>query len=405
VPEAQDPEDASTLSFSAAAAALRLGWAVAETRGRFDPQGDQIARPLPAPTLVLDAAHERSRTESQIEVAKVLAALGRVEVAAIDLDRLTGSEEWGPIPATPAGRTAMTGASDYLGFLASRIVWSQERKDVSATLDTFPLVPDERRDLDGYWKRMQWFLWAWDEALQDQLAAGDFGTASAYQLGRGLAETYWALDPRNAEDLSQRWTFLLGENRVQALTTLAQRLAPSLKTYVAAAIEDSVQAWGDVAKSPSNYVNPVDALERQVRIWRDLLVTSRDPMTLVTAARFEEVARDPRPIIKAYKWEVGGVGIAGVLLGLGATYLSSAPRAIVSALAAFGISATTLLGWVKARVQSVSARVSDAVNQSVVNEAVRLTPDPVEAQKRPRFSVGIVGRKRHQSSGSKEGNE
>jgi hypothetical protein len=149
-----------------------------------------------------------------------------------------------------------------------------------------------------------------------------------------------------------------------------------------------VRKWEEVAKLPQSYVEPVQALERQVRIWRDLLVGGRDPLSLVEASDLEKVARDPRPIIKAYRWELMAAFLAAVVLGVAAAFLSSASSAIVTVLSAFGITASALVGWGKARVQSVADRVSKAVNQSVVNDAVEtlpsLTPN-LSPQKLPRI--------------------
>jgi hypothetical protein len=227
---------AFSVSPAEATQALRLGWTIAETRGRFDPSnGQSHYRSPPPPTLLLEAAYERSAIEGQVEATKVLAALGGVGVASVDpiqLQKLSEEERWGPPPFG-------TDTSQMLCYLASRLIWSRTNKEIDLTR-TFGLTEiseDEQSDPVQWWARLQWFLWAWDEALQDQLAAGNFGIASAYQLGRGLAETFWALDPMNPKGLGTRWTFLLGSPRVEALSALCRRLSPALKDFTAPAVE------------------------------------------------------------------------------------------------------------------------------------------------------------------------
>ena len=56
-------------------------------------------------------------------------------------------------------------------------------------------------------------LYGFDAHIQDTLAARAFGTASAYQLGRAVAETYWALDPTAPAADPTSWQFLLGPDR------------------------------------------------------------------------------------------------------------------------------------------------------------------------------------------------
>jgi hypothetical protein len=265
-----------------------------------------------------------------------------------------------------------------LRFLVCRLIRSEsplDYHDLHATLDTSDIThADTETTRAGWWERTAWFLWAWDEALQDELAAGKFGTASAYQLGRGLSESYWALNPGH-RDAQHQWKFLLGIDRVQALCDLSQRLAPVFSEYTSPAVTASVRAWGDVvANDPANYEEPLKTLQRQVVVWRDLLATGRDPLTLVEPSRLERVARDPRPIIKAYWWELLAALVLTAGLALSLTYFSREARSVLAALAAVGISASAIESWIKAKAQSVGRRVGTAVDQSVVDDAVTFTP-------------------------------
>lgn len=364
----------------AAAAAMRFGWALAEVRGRFDPWSPFRRTGSPGePTLLLDAAHERSPTECQIEAVKVLAALDAAAHNPIALITISKDTMWKPSTAA-AGATT----SEMLLFVASRLIYAKTEEDLSPTLGVAAVnTEEETTSASAWWDRLQWFLWAWDEALQDHYASGDFGTASAYQLGRGLAEAYWALGPRDPDKaaVARRWRFLLGTARVDALSNLCRRLSPSaINKQTAPAIEASLGQWKAVAAEPEKYVEPVAALEGQARVWRDLLVIGASPLSLVDPARLEVVARDPRPILKAFRWELL-VAVAGALaLSLSLAFLSSSASTVITALSAVGITSSGLTGWAKSQIQGVSSRVGQAVDQSVVNDAVAQLPRKQGAQ-------------------------
>jgi hypothetical protein len=168
--------------------ALRLGWAVAELRGRLRP-GDKLIAIEPLSTQLRDQhalplGGERKELEQLIEAETVLAALA----ARLTLD-FACSE--------------LTGQGSAGGQLASvRLV--ELAKALSRA---------GAGDRDAAWDTMAEFLWAWDARIQDELAGRSFATASAYQLGRGMAEIAW-LDPcKTAPDEATSWTFVLGGRR------------------------------------------------------------------------------------------------------------------------------------------------------------------------------------------------
>jgi hypothetical protein len=297
----------------------------------------------------------------------------------------------------PAARPALK-TPDMLRSLVYRLICTRHPpgspfENLNATLRTKRIeAADYEIGTDGWWYRVQWFLWAWDEALQDQLAAGKFGTASSYELGRGLSECYWgATNSRTADELKAQWSFVLGENRVKALRDLSLRLAPVFNPYTTPAVIASLDAWRTVWKdalasaewgtpdrSEADCKRYLDAMEEQARIWRDLLVTGRDPLTLVTPSKLEMVARDPRPILKAFWWELVAAAVLAMGLALTLTYASSWARGALAALATVGLTASAIVSWIKSRAQSVATRVGAAVNQSVVDEAVNRAATLVE---------------------------
>jgi hypothetical protein len=378
--ESADVTTKLTVSPDDSAAALRIGWTLAEVRGRFYPLADQSDTPNPPPpALLLDAANERSAVERQVEVVKVLATLSRSGTTDMDVNVLSFGTEW----ATGDNAEAIKAlkASGMLRYLAACLIWSRTKKNLSPTLEAIPALDETNAETPAkWWDRLASFLWAWDEAIQDQFATQTFGTASSYQLGRGLAESYWALNPSAPSGDPSSWSFLLGKDRVDALAENCRRLAPVIGTITAGAVEATVRSWGTVARDPGEYQDPKEALQRQIICWRDLLVTGRDPLTMVDSHDLEKVARRPWPLFRAFGWEIVLVLIGGLLIGLAAAYLSKASATILSVLGAVGITASALVGWAKSNVQKVADRVRDAVNLDAVIQGVKRLPEPVHAQ-------------------------
>jgi hypothetical protein len=236
-----------------------------------------------------------------------------------------------------------------------------------------------------WWHRLAWFIWAWDEAIQDLLSAGPFGTASAYQLGRGLAEAYWSLDADDFDPGSgHSWTFLLGDNRIAALTSVCRRLQPTMGKFTMLAIAGSLRAWHQVVQSavavdpPSlvAYESPDDALSEQTLIWRDLLLTGEDPVNFVPSDRIQHAVRQVGPLLRAFRWELIGGAVAAVVLGLSVYFLGSAAIASIgTVLGAFGLTVSAVLARAKGVVQSVGDRVKEAIYQDTVIEGVTRVPN------------------------------
>jgi hypothetical protein len=365
---------AFTVSPDDAAQALRMGWVLAELRGRLDPESTRApVGEIEPPTLVLDAAGERNAVEGQIEATKILSSLGSLQLTRIDISTLSREDKWDPNP-TPGLALTTPGMLRHLVCGLIYATAHDEIHDVHATLTTPPLTEAQSKlGKTDWWERIRWFLWAWDEALQDQLSVYKFGTASAYELGRGLSESYWALN-EHSDDSHAQWKFLFGRDRVNALCDLSRRLAPVFSEYTAPAVVASVTRWGEVAQAPDTYDDPTGFLAQQILIWRDLLVTGRDPLTLVPVDKLEAAARDPRPIIKAFRWELLAALVLAAGLALSLAYFSSEARSALAALAAVGISASAIVSWIKSRAQSVASRIGSAVDQSVVDEAVTRAP-------------------------------
>jgi hypothetical protein len=328
--------------------------------------------PNPAPpVLLLDAANERSAVEQQVGVVKVLATLSQGSTIDLPLTMLTYNTEWAKGDQAVLGLTA----SEMLRYLACRLIWSRSGRDLTRTLACgWPIdAAATERSSGTWWERMAMFLWAWDEAIRDQFATQTFGTASSYELGRGLAESYWSLLPTKGP--AYDWGFLLGPERVKALCDDSRRLAPIIGTLTARAVESTIRSWGEVAKDPGNYVDPHKKLKSQALVWRDLLVTGRDPLTMVAPHKLERRARQPWPLVRAFGWEIGAMLAGALLIGLGSAYFSKFSATFLTVLGAVGITASAAIGWAKNKVQKVAQRVQDSVNLDVVVKTVLCYPE------------------------------
>lgn len=240
------------------ATALRLGWAVAEVRGRHWSHGPRpTATPLPTePGDVLPLRSQRTGSASRRESVSALVSLTRQ----IELDGATEFEaelhEVLP-PFTPAG--------DAL------------------------LVDDGAQEAGPEWDRVAESFLDWDGRIQDQLTQRGEHLANAYLLARGVAECYWGLGPERAWTAGGEVTavspaFLLGDERRRELTRMLGRLGPdTVHPLAAAGISGSLEAWGDVAADEAWSRDPRmrATLYEQVRQWYQLLMLGQDPTTLI----------------------------------------------------------------------------------------------------------------------------
>ena len=164
------------------------------------------------------------------------------------------------------------------------------------------------------WADLAELMWQFDAHVQDRLAALSESQAMGYQLGRGLAETYWALDSEQ-QDGSASWGFLLGERRCGELSRLTGRLAAYMGEYTASAIAGSLEVWKSVVSTPAWLGHPARAdvaLYNQIRRWYELIILGQDPTTLIGPAA---VMRNYRTLARALKlfWPQ----LLATILGLG----------------------------------------------------------------------------------------
>jgi phospholipase C len=359
--------------------ALRLGWAMAEARGRY--RLWDSPRLVPAGALPSRRAHalpladERSTSEQRIEVEHVLWQLAVLAGVDPDHTALTGESPArtaavpSPAPApAPAPAAPTAAASDRLSELA-----------VALNAAHGSGSPGE---VAAAWDAVAQHLYLWDAYIQDQLASRAFGTASAYQLGRSLAETYWALDPTALPDDPASWEVVLGAHRREEITHLLSRLGARFPPLTVQSITFSVAAWATVAADPSWRSQPdmVAQLGLQARLWRDLLLTGRDPETLLDATDLLRRSRQVRGLLAAFWPEIVGLALTLLLLS-GAVYVLTRPggghtfAAALAILGSVGVTASGLAARAKSAAQGVMAHLQQTLYQDAIDASVTLRPE------------------------------
>jgi hypothetical protein len=334
-------------------AALRLGWAVSELRGRLRPgerlieikslEGVRTAHTLPL-------GGERTPTEQLIEAEAVVCSLaGRLEVDS-NVDEFRDADG-----------TISKAASARLVELSKGLT---------------------RGAAD--WDEMGGFLYQWDAKIQDELAGDAFNVAGAYQLGRGLGEIAW-LDPTQASaEESTSWAFVLSERRVGTLQRLVKRLAEYFQPLTSAGVARGLAIWGGTVTPDKGREDEVcrKRLVEQTKRWRDLLLTGLDPATLLPPSKFLARARQIRHVLRSY-WTELTIGAAGALLtALAAALLASTDNHSLGAfLGVLGLSSITTSGVVaKARTQALAllGKLREALDADLIVNAAVVQPRPPE---------------------------
>jgi hypothetical protein len=312
--------------------ALRLGWVMAEVHGRnrLDDDPRLLDPSIQRAKGVLPLAVERSPAELRIEAESVLKSL-------VDTDELNPVAN--DLREGHQVAAAGTRAADQMTFLAKELHNARQRNDAAATGDA--------------WGKLAELLYLWDARIQDVLAADAFGIASAYQLGRGVAEVYWALDQQAKDGAPGSWTWVLSTTRCDALKGMLERLAGNLPDGVVEAIAASLSEWRKVATSPTwrSQDGVLKQLNRQMQTWRDLLITGFDPQAVVGAAEGVRKARAVLPYLGAFLPELAGLVVAIFAVG-GAIYFITSSHdpfwgAILSGLGTLGVTSAAIVARLK----------------------------------------------------------
>jgi hypothetical protein len=327
--------------------AFRLGWYVAEVRGRNRPGG-----PAHADTMLpkgdrhpLPLRIERTPAERRIEAQGMLAAL---------------AQQLGVDSGTDGGYGTLVDQN------AHRLAKARSEQ-----------VP-----ADAAWEALAAVLWKFDAHIQDVLPATSEMRSCAYQLGRGLAETYWALVPTDTQG-PQSYRFLFGQPRCAELSRLIGRLSAYLNTYTGSAMVGSIEIWKDFAHrdtmSADESAQACEALRNQIRRWYELVVLAQDPTTLI---RPFDVIGSYRTLAQAIKQFAPQV--VATVIGLGALVVvlimlsvgehSDLVQTIGVVLAAAGVSIGGVTGALKNSAQSILVRLRQDTYTELVTEGITVQP-------------------------------
>jgi hypothetical protein len=341
---------------------VRAGWLMAELRGRLRPGGpapqgngfDRGGHVLPLPS-------ERSPTEQAIELRRVLADLAASLRAAM------------PPSGTPP------------------VPFAERLEDAAKALD------HARKQQDGpaaetAWQTVAELIYAWDAAFQDALASRSIDHSRAYELGRALAEMYWALDPNapgpagsGASDLNPNcWEFLFGADRVTVVDERLRSLAPHYHPATASAVAATVHAWAAIAASgtlrPSKDTATVEqALRQQLTYWHELLVVDVDPETLLKPYAVLRFTKITPKVLRTFAAEIvlAAVGLGGlVILAILTTKVHGIPgwKTLAAVVGVLGISIGGVQASLKNASQSLIGRLRADLYSDLVTTAISSLP-------------------------------
>jgi hypothetical protein len=196
------------------------------------------------------------------------------------------------------------------------------------------------------WADLAELIWRFDAHIQNRLTAKSDMQVSSYQLGRALAECYWALNPDQFSG-AQSWTFLLGASRGAEISRLLGRLADYMKPYSAPAITRSLMVWHDIASNPEKTDVPTSALYRQIRVWYELTALGEDPTAFIKPYSHLPHSRVTVRVIRAF-WgpialiTMGAAALVALIVLLSSGTGSSIANTLLAILVATGVSAAGL---------------------------------------------------------------
>jgi hypothetical protein len=350
--------------------ALRLGWYIAEVRGRNwpagpQPPGDELPR---GGNHSLPLRTERTAAELRAEAQAVLCKLsGELQV---DRVRVNNQEQSG-----------------------TAVIEQQARVLAAAEPQT--------KAAAAAWNALSASIYELDSHAQDTLAAQSDMQAAAYLLGRGLAEAYWALDPGAAcvPPTPQCWAFLLGEERCEELARLAGRLGGYFNPFCAPAVAGTLRLWQAIASDPAWRKGAQDHLYRQLRRWYELLVLGQDPSTLIPPYALLKDWRAGFHTLRALWVQIVtaavsiGLVIALITLILGGGSANAALKAIFGVVGVVGLSAASIQTGIKSSTQGLLSRLRQDAYTDLVASAVAEAPGKPGARS-PRRALIAEVRKR-----------
>ena len=344
---------------------------MAELRGRLRPGGpapqgtgfDRAGHILPLPS-------ERSPTEQAIELRRVLADLAASLGAAM------------PLSGTPAS-----------------VPFAERLEEAAKALDHARKQQDEPA-AETAWEAVAELIYTWDAAFQDALASRSIDHSRAYELGRALAEMYWALDPNapgpvgsGTSDLNPNcWEFLFGAGRVTVVDERLRSLAPHYHPVTSSAVAATVHAWAAIAvsgslRSSKDTAAVEQALRQQLTYWHELLVVTVDPETLLKPYAVLRFTKITPKVLRTFAAEIvlAAVGLGGlVILAILTTQVHGIPgwKTLAAVVGVLGISIGGVQASLKNATQSLIGRLHADLYSDLVTSAISSLPPMRQKEKR-----------------------
>ena len=257
--------------------------------------------------------------------------------------------------------------------------------DGTPTIERVRSTTDRLENTNAATRQSRWpavgrAFYRWDAQIQDALAV-PASTGAAYQLGRALAETHWALDADRPDNEMGSWAFLFGQGRQQTVNRLIARLSAYLGPLVTAAVVGSFDSWCELAADPQR--RQMDgirsALYRQGLLWRDLIRGERQPLDLaplVTDDAWREL-HVYRRALSTMKGPLTAAAIFAALLIAGGALLASGAghpglTTAISILGAVGLTSASLYARAKAQLTSLLGDLRLAIDKQRAQQSANL---------------------------------
>lgn len=361
-------------------AALNLGWSMAELRGRIryghvEPPGTVDYQFPREQYHALPIGGEHSLVEQQIATRVAVGLLA---------DRFSLNS---PLPQRnePPPETIKALAMDL------------EQKLETAEKNSAPVRPDAYppgSEVAKAWEAASEAIYYWDEQIQDGLGVSA-ELLAAYQLGRGLAEAFWALDPDAPEPETKptvastespphpgSWEFLLGPRRQQMLGSYLSTLEGTFAPLTGPAVRGPLTRWCALVSDRqvrNRSETALLALRAQVHNWRDVLLGARDPISFAKGFGLRLAFRQAVRVAQTLPLEtfllLGGIllmAAAGYALGSDTTKTGTAVAA--SVLGFFGVTGAGLLARAKAQAAVLSVHLREAFYRDLVEAQATVLP-------------------------------
>ncbi len=317
----------------------------------------------------LAAAKQREATGAR-HPANAAAASRAITVAAAELqvEQTASTEEAAGLQALEDAVRALEAEDPEVAVRDASSVIDREQKRIGEAAQ-------------GPWDDLADWIWQFDAHIQDTLAIASENQATGYQFGRGLAETYWALDPDQQTADATSWGFLLGSDRCTELSRLAGRLGGYMNEYTAPGIAGSIDVWKAVAADKTWRQGAADpALYNQIRRWYELVILGQDPTTLIKPT---DILLDYGTIRRTLRWFLpellilllGLAALGGLIFFLSVGGSTSLKTALAS-LATVGITSAGVAGKLKNSEQAMLKRSRQDAYTDLVAYAVQTAPRP-----------------------------